>query len=91
MSARSRLFAVPLLLLGALASAFGVIASTHACRDLYAELQNLEAERWYLEEEYSRLLLEQSTWASHHRIEEQAALQLGLEAPTLERSRVIVR
>jgi cell division protein FtsL len=33
------------------------------------DLQSLEAERWYLEEEYSRLLLEQSTWASHHRIE----------------------
>jgi cell division protein FtsL len=56
-----------------LATAFAVIASTHVCRGLYGELQSLEAQRWYLEEEYSRLLLEQSTWASHHRIEREAA------------------
>ena len=54
------------LLIGlVLLSAFAVIASTHTTRDLYAQLQDVEAERWHLEEEYSRLLLEQSTWASH--------------------------
>jgi cell division protein FtsL len=81
----------PLLLLASLLSAFAVIASTHACRGLYGELQNLEAQRWYLEEEYSRLLLEQSTWASHHRIEVAAGESLGLAAPALDRSRIVVR
>jgi cell division protein FtsL len=66
---------------GALLSAFAVVASTHACRGLYSELQDLEAQRWYLEEEYSRLLLEESTWASHFRIESEAGRCSGWRLP----------
>jgi cell division protein FtsL len=82
------------LLLGAVAgllvaSAFGVISSTHACRELYAELQTLEATRWHLQEDYSRLLLEQSTWASHHRVEKVAADALGMRAPDLDAYKVV--
>ena len=71
------------------ASAFGVIRSTHACRELYAELQTLEATRWHLQEDYSRLLLEQSTWASHHRVEKVAGDALGMRAPDLETYKVV--
>ncbi|MFT7286372.1 MAG: cell division protein FtsL [Halieaceae bacterium] len=84
-----------LLLSGALAlgllSAFAVIQSTHDCRALYAQLQDLDARRWYLEEEYSQLLLEQSTWASHHRIERQAGELLGLTPPGLEQMRLVMQ
>lgn len=83
--------ATPLLLGACLLSAFAVVASTHACRALYGELQTLEAQRWYLEEEYSRLLLEQSTWASHHRIETVAAETLGMTPPPLSHTRVVSR
>jgi len=62
-------------------SAFGVIHSSHSCRGLYAQLQELEASQWYLQEDYSRLLLEQSTWASHHRVEKVAGRELGMLAP----------
>ena len=79
-----------LVLLVAL-SAFAVIASTHRSRDLYGQLQDHEAQRWYLEEEYSRLLLEQSTWASHHRIETVAAEELGLAAPDHTRTRLVLQ
>ncbi|GAB5414746.1 MAG: cell division protein FtsL [Congregibacter sp.] len=80
------------LLIGlVLLSAFAVIASTHTTRDLYAQLQDVEAERWHLEEEYSRLLLEQSTWASHHRIETQAAEALGLSVPGRQRLRLVAQ
>ena len=72
-----------------IASAFGVISSTHACRELYAELQTLEATRWHLQEDYSRLLLEQSTWASHHRVEKVAGGELGMRAPDLEAYKVV--
>lgn len=82
---------LPALLLLCLGSAFAVVASTHGCRDYYARLQTLEAQRWYLEEEYSRLLLEQSTWASHYRIESEAASKLGLHAPALSRTRLVTR
>ena len=47
------LAAVALVLL----SAFAVIYSTHACRQLYAQLQVLESSQWGLQEDYGRLLL----------------------------------
>lgn len=77
------------LLLLIVLSAFAIIASTHHSRDLYGQLQEFEASRWYLEEEYSRLLLEQSTWASHHRIETVAGTELGLAAPDHQRTRLV--
>lgn len=89
MSALSPMIYLPLCLVLVLASAFAVVASTHQARGLYAELQDHEAQRWYLEEEYSRLLLEQSTWASHHRIAEEASSSLGLAAPAREQTRLV--
>jgi cell division protein FtsL len=74
----------------ALLCALAVVQSTHACRQLHAQLQVLEAARWELEEEYGRLLLEQSTWASHHRVEKVALDELGMTAPALSELRVIV-
>ncbi len=79
------------LLAVAVLSALAVIDSTHRSRALYAELQDVEAQRWFLEEEYSRLLLEQSTWASHHRIESEAGRLLGLNAPDHQRLRLVPR
>ena len=70
-----------LLLVLVLASAFAIIGSTHRSRALYAQLQSIEAERWGLDEEYSRLLLEQGTWASYHRIAGEAQAALGLAPP----------
>ncbi|MBT4519965.1 MAG: cell division protein FtsL [Halieaceae bacterium] len=72
-------------------SAFTVIHSSHACRQLYAELQVLEASRWYLQEDYSRLLLEHSTWASHHRVEQIARRELGMTAPAVTDMRVVTQ
>ncbi len=72
-----------------LLSAFAVIHSTHDCRTLYARLQVLESSQWYLQEDYGRLLLEHSTWASHHRVEKVARSDLGMQAPALEQLRVL--
>ncbi len=70
--------------------AFGVIQTSHACRQLYAQLQILEASRWYMEEDYGRLLLEQSTWASYRRIEQVAEHDLGMRPPTITDLKVFV-
>lgn len=78
------------LLLLILASAFAIIHSTHACRALYAKLQVLESSQWYLQEDYGRLLLEQSTWASHYRVEKVARGDLGMEAPSIARFKVVL-
>jgi cell division protein FtsL len=74
-----------------LVSAFGVILSTHNCREYYAQLQVLEASQWYLQEDYGRLLLEQSTWASHYRVEQVARRELGMLAPKASAQRVVLQ
>lgn len=81
--------------LGALAlvvvSAFAVIHSTHACRELYTRLQVLETTQWGLQEDYGRLLLEESAWASHHRVEKVARSELQMGAPDLARYEVVTQ
>lgn len=72
-----------------LLSAFAVIHSTHACRELYTRLQELEARQWNLQEDYGRLLLEESTWASHYRVERVARTELRMIEPDLSLYRVV--
>lgn len=74
-----------------LASAFAVIHSTHACRDLYTQLQVLESRQWHLQEDYGRLLLEESTWASHHRVEKVARSKLDMAEPDLAHYKMVRR
>ncbi|MEH6635602.1 MAG: cell division protein FtsL [Halioglobus sp.] len=74
-----------------LTSTFSAIASTHACRELYAQLQVLESSQWYLQEDYGRLLLEQSTWASHRRVERVARGDLDMQSPDLAQYKVVPR
>ena len=74
-----------------LVSTFAVIHTTHACRAMYASLQELESAQWYLQEDYGRLLLEHSTWASHYRVEKVAAEELGMQAPGLAQLKVLPR
>jgi cell division protein FtsL len=49
----------------------------------------LELERWQLQEEYTRLLLELNTWAAPHRISQIASDKLFMLPPALSLSRVI--
>ncbi|PLW82933.1 cell division protein FtsL [Kineobactrum sediminis] len=72
-----------------LGSAFAVIQSSHQCRQLYAVLQQLEADQWLLHEDYGRLILEQSTWASHYRVERVATRELDMQAPELHEVNVV--
>ena len=81
-----------LALLGlVIGSTFAVIHSTHDCRAMYARLQELESSQWYLQEDYGRLLLEHSTWASHYRVEKVAMEELGMREPTLAQLKVVPR
>jgi cell division protein FtsL len=74
-----------------LVSSFAVIRSTHSCRAMYEQLQELESSQWYLQEDYGRLLLEHSTWASHYRVERVAEEELGMQAPGLAQIKVLPR
>ena len=70
-----------LLLAMVLSSALGVIYSSYKCRQLFAELQQLNRASIHLEEDWGRLLLEQSTWASPSRIERVAKTRLHMVVP----------
>ncbi|MDO8861389.1 cell division protein FtsL [Haliea sp. E1-2-M8] len=72
-----------------LGSSIAVIQSSHECRKLYTVLQQLEADQWHLQEDYGRLLLEQSTWASHYRVERVAIRELNMQAPVLTERKVV--
>ena len=89
-ASRRQLLGCAALVAAVLASSFGVISSTHECRQLYAQLQVLEASQWYLQEDYSRLLIQESTLASHYRVEKVAGAELGMQSPAIEQVRVVL-
>ena len=78
---RLLLFALPLLWLAVLASAVTVVFVRHEARNLFTELERLSDERDELNIEWGQLQIEQSTWATHARIEQVAADRLSLVRP----------
>lgn len=78
-----------LLAISVFISATLVVVSQHESRKLFVEIQALEKNRDELNEEWSRLLLEQSTWATDARIEKVARNQLDMRAPVKDVKLVI--
>jgi len=72
---------LPLLVLAVIASAIGVVYSKHLSRKQFVELQRLESDRDEMNIEWGQLQLEQSTVATHGRIEELARLHLKMTMP----------
>jgi len=70
-----------LLFIAIFFSAFQVVMSRHEARKLFVEIQALEKNRDDLNEEWTRLLLEQSTWATDVRIETIARNELAMRSP----------
>ena len=66
------------------ATALSVVWVKHESRKLFATLQALERTRDDLNVEWGRLQLEQSTWATHGRIESVVRAQLQMELPRAE-------
>ncbi len=61
--------------------ALAVITTQHQARKLFIELEGEQVGAKKLEEERSQLQLEQSTWATHKRIEAVASKSLGMRLP----------
>ena len=70
-----------LLLVLVVACALGVITSQHQARKLFIELEGEQTTTKKLGEEWTQLQLEQSTWATHKRIEALASGSLGMRLP----------
>ena len=73
--------AVPLLWLAALGSAAGAIWCRHRARELFVELERLQARRDDLQIEWGQLQLEQSAWSTHAFVERVASTRLHMATP----------
>jgi cell division protein FtsL len=62
-------------------SAMALVYTKHESRKLFIELEQLTDQRDELNIEWGQLQIEQSTWATHARIEQVAADQLQLTRP----------
>tara|TARA_B110000503_G_scaffold105290_1_gene157095 strand:+ start:399 stop:674 length:276 start_codon:yes stop_codon:yes gene_type:complete len=79
----------PVLMVAVVLSALAVVRVSHECRSDYAQLQSLESVRWALQENYSRLVLEESTLGSPHRIMQVASGDLAMAVPSIDRIQVV--
>jgi cell division protein FtsL len=72
------------LWLAILVSALAVVFARHENRRLFIELQALQAERDELDNEWSKLRIEQSFWSGYARVEDEARTRLGMYTPVPE-------
>jgi cell division protein FtsL len=78
---RLLLIAVPVLWVAALGSAAGAIWCKHRAREIFVELESLNARRDNLEIEWGQLQLEQSAWSTHAFVERVASTKLRMATP----------
>jgi cell division protein FtsL len=70
-----------ILLAAVLISALAAVTTNHRARKLVIEYEREQERMRALEVEWGQLQLEQSTWATHVRIEEIARQRLGMRPP----------
>jgi cell division protein FtsL len=66
-----------------------LVTSQHQARKLYVELQKEQELAKQFDIEWGQLQLEQSTWATHARIEKIASRNLGMHIPSARRIQVV--
>jgi cell division protein FtsL len=84
-----RVFGIASLFACALLTALMAVYSKHYSRKLYIELQALQGIRDDKNVDWGRLQLEQSTWATHTRIEEVARERLHMVSPTADATIIV--
>jgi cell division protein FtsL len=72
---------VAVLWAGALGSAAGAIYCKHRAREMFIELEQLNARRDNLEIEWGQLQLEQSAWSTQAFVERVASTKLHMAMP----------
>ncbi len=81
--------AVSVLWVAVLGSALGVVYAKHEARSRFNELQKLTQQRDDLDIEWGQLQLEQSTWATHGRVERVARDELRMVIPQASDLRIV--
>lgn len=72
------------------ASAVWIVATEHRSRQLFIKVEELNREQDRLQIDWGRLQIEQSTWATHPRIETLARERLKLTVPADDQLVVVV-
>lgn len=80
---------VAVLWVAVLASSLGVVYAKHQARSRFNELQKLTQARDDLDIEWGQLQLEQSTWATHGRVERVARDELRMVIPQASDLRIV--
>jgi cell division protein FtsL len=80
---------VAVLWIAVLVSALGVVYGKQEARNRFNELQKLTDRRDDLDIEWGQLQLEQSTWATHGRVERVAHDDLGMVTPQPSELRIV--
>ena len=78
-----------ILFLVLISTALGTVTSQHKARKLYFELQQQEDMTRQYDTEWGQLQLEQSTWATHSRIEQIATQKLNMQVPDAKRIQIV--
>jgi cell division protein FtsL len=88
---RQPFFLVMIFAVVCVLSAIAVVYTKHESRKLFVELERITHVRDELNIEWGQLQIEQSTWATHARIEQVATDDLSLVRPTSSEIFVIER
>ena len=88
-SLRSLVIIIGALWIGVLGSAAGAIYCKHRARELFVELERLNARRDNLDVEWGQLQLEQSAWSTHAFVERDASTKLRMATPAPQAIEVI--
>jgi cell division protein FtsL len=89
MNTRTLRLIVAVLWVAVLASSLGVIYAKQEARNRFNELQKLTKARDDLDIEWGQLQLEQSTWATHGRVEQVARDDLHMTIPQANDLRIV--
>jgi cell division protein FtsL len=81
LSGKALVIVVSVLWVGALGSAAGAIYCKHRARQMFVELEQLNARRDNLEIEWGQLQLEQSAWSTQAFVERVASTKLHMAMP----------
>jgi cell division protein FtsL len=88
---RSLAIIVPTLWLLVLGSAAGAIYCKHRARELFVQLERLNARRDNLDVEWGQLQLEQSAWSTHAFVERVASTKLRMATPPPQAIEVVAQ
>ena len=80
---------VMILAMVVLVSSLGVVYAKHQSRKLFVELDTLKKERDEMNVDWGRLQLEQSTLATHGRIETTAKKRLQMVTPEYDKVLIV--